>query len=153
MQYVFFYIGCNCLVTGLYFQQLYSQQSYCHTSYFSFFDTTTVCGVEILHLKARKFGTKVASRQNSVNYHLRTQITNSVKIMLNWVKHYTMCKIAHSVKNYTENTFFHVPCGKFNTWLKKFTQPATNMWCAPRRHKIRSILNMRQRIANYQWKQ
>ena len=138
MQYVFFYIGCNCLVTGLYFQQLYRQQSYCHTSYFSFFYTTTVCGVEILHLKARKFGTKVASRQNSVNYHLRTQITNSVKIMicmLNWVKHYTMCKIAHSVQNYTPSTIFHAPCGKCDTWLKTFTQPAvvmvvTNLRCA-----------------------
>ena len=48
-----------------------------------------------------------------------------------------MCKIAHSVKkNYTQSTFFHIPCGKFYTWLKTFTQPAvvmvvTNMRCEP----------------------
>ena len=46
-----------------------------------------------------------------------------------------MCKIAQSVRNYTQSTFFHVPCGKFYTWLKTFTQPAvvmvvTNMRCA-----------------------
>ena len=38
-----------------------------HTSYLSFFYTTAILGVEILHLKVRKFATKVALRQNSVN--------------------------------------------------------------------------------------
>ena len=42
--------------------------------------------MEILHLKARKFETKVASRQNSVNYHPRTQIMNCVKIMILYVE-------------------------------------------------------------------
>ena len=36
----------------------------CHLFY-----TTTICDLEILHLKVRKFGTKVASRQNSVNFY------------------------------------------------------------------------------------
>ena len=52
-----------------------------------------------------------------------------------WVKHYTMCKLAHWVTNYTQSIFFHVPSGKFYTWLKTFTQPAVvmvviNMRCA-----------------------
>ena len=115
-----------------------------------FFYTTAIWCVEILHSKVRKFATKVASRQNSVNYHPRTEIINCVKIMIcmlncesnytlckiaRCVKHYTMCKIAHHVKDYTQSTFFRVPCGKFYTWLKSFTQPAvvmvvTNMMCA-----------------------
>ena len=118
---------------------------FCHVFY-----TTAIWVVEILHLKVCKFATKVTSRQNRVNYYPRTQIMNCVRIMIymlncesnytlckiaRWVKHYTMCKIAHSVKNYTQSTFFHVPCGKFYTWLKTFTQPAvvmvvTNMRCA-----------------------
>ena len=121
-----------------------------HTSYLSFFLHNRNLGLEILHLKVRKFATKVASRQNSINYHSKTQIMNCVKIMIcilnrksnytmckiaRWVKHYTMCKIVHSVKNYTQSTFFHLPCGQFYTWLKTCTQPAvvmvvTNMRCA-----------------------
>ena len=34
----------------------------CHLFY-----TTTICDLEILHLKVRKFGTKVVLQQNSVN--------------------------------------------------------------------------------------
>ena len=50
-----------------------------------------------------------------------------------------MCKIAHSVKNYTRSTFFHVHCGKFYTGLKTFTEPAvvmvvTNMRCDHHRY-------------------
>ena len=45
-----------------------------HTSYLSFFYTTAIWGLEILHLKVRKFATKVASRQNSVKQHLGAQI-------------------------------------------------------------------------------
>ena len=106
-------------------------------------------GVEILHLEVRKFATKFSSRQNSVHYHPRTQIMNceNYECMLNchtnyklfkiarWVKYYTMCKIANTVQNYTQSAFFHIPRGKFYTWLKTFTQPAvvmvvTNMRCA-----------------------
>ena len=54
---------------------------YIHTSYLSFFYTTAIWGVEILHLKVRKFATKVASRQSIVNYHPRTQIINYVKMI------------------------------------------------------------------------
>ena len=64
----------------------------CHLSY-----TTAIWGVEILHLKVRKFATKVASRQNSVNFHPRTQIMSCVKIMicmLNCESNYTLYKIA-----------------------------------------------------------
>ena len=68
----------------------------------------------------RKFATKFASRQNSVKYHPRTQIMNCVKIMIcmlncesnytlckiaRWVKHYTMFKIAYSVKKIHSNHF------------------------------------------------
>ena len=88
--------------------------------------------MEILHLKVRKFATKVASRQNSVNYvpskksnhelcesheydmlvELRVKL--HIRKIARWVKHYTMYmyKKEHSVKNYTQGTFFHVPCGK-----------------------------------------
>ena len=120
-----------------------------NTSYLSFFYTTAIWCMEILHLKVRKSATKVASRQNSINYHSKTQIMNCVKIMIcilnrksnytmckiaRWVKHYTMCKIVHSVKKFTQSTLFHVLCGKIYTWLKTFTQPAvvmvvTNMRC------------------------
>ena len=107
-----------------------------------FFYTTAIWGVEILHLKVCKFA-KVDSRQNSVNYHPRTQIMICVKIMicmLNCESNYTLCKIASLVKDYTmckiytQCAFFHVPYGKFYTWLKTFTQPAvvmvvTNMGC------------------------
>ena len=52
-----------------------------------------------------------------------------------------MRKIAQIVKDYTQSTFFHVPCGKFYTWLKTFTQPSvvmvvTNVRCANRRCDI-----------------
>ena len=107
----------------------------------------------------RKFATKVASRQNIVDYPPRTQIMNRVKIVINmlnwesnytlckiaiWVKHFTMCKIAHSVKDYTQRTFFHVTCGKFYTWLKTFTQPAivmvvTNIRCDNSLHTIQRL--------------
>ena len=43
-----------------------------------FFYTTVIWEVKILHLKVRKFATKVASRQNSVNYHSGTQIMNEL---------------------------------------------------------------------------
>ena len=64
----------------------------CHLFY-----TTAIWGVEILHLKVRRFETKVASRKNSVNFHPRTQIMSCVKIMicmLNCESNYTLYKIA-----------------------------------------------------------
>ena len=58
-----------------------------------FFYTTTIWGLKILHLKVRKFATKVASRQNSVNLHPEAQIHIS-----NYVWNiYTVCKIIHFV--------------------------------------------------------
>ena len=39
-----------------------------------FFYTTTICGLEILHLKVRKCPTKVPSRQNSANQRPGVQI-------------------------------------------------------------------------------
>ena len=90
----------------------------CHnvtfTTYLSlFFYTPAYWGLEILHLKVRILASRVASRQNSANYHPKTQIMICVKTMIcmlncesnytlckiaRWVKHYTMCKISHSVK-------------------------------------------------------
>ena len=67
--------------------------------------------MEILHLKARKFGTKVASRQNSVNYHPR--INHCVKLQGGWntkpcVRLHTLYKITlkalsfmYPVENFT----------------------------------------------------
>ena len=54
--------------------------------------------------------------------------------MLAHLKMFSKCKIAHSVKDYTQSTFFHVSCEKFYTWLKTLKQPAvvmvvTNMRC------------------------
>ena len=57
--------------------------------------------MEILHLKVRKSATKVALRQNSINYHPRTKIKNCVKIMiymLNCKSNYTLCKIIRLVR-------------------------------------------------------
>ena len=48
-----------------------------HTSYLSFFYTTTFWGLQILHSKVRKFAIKIASRQNSVN-HTTEKITHRV---------------------------------------------------------------------------
>ena len=64
-----------------------------------------------------------------------------------WAKHYTMCKIAHSVKNYTQSTFFFVPCGNFYAWLKTFTQLAvvmavTNMRCVQKNFPILTKTNI-----------
>ena len=59
------------------------------------FYTTTIWGVEILHLKVRKFATRDASRQNSVNYHLRTQILNCLKL---WYECWIVSQITHYVR-------------------------------------------------------
>ena len=111
-----------------------------------FLYTTAIWGLEILQLKVRKFGARVASRQNSVNYHSRTQIMKCLKTMIwnlncksnntllckiaRWLKNYTVCKTAPSVKItfcLIQSSFFLLPCGKFYTWLKFFTQPTVVM--------------------------
>ena len=109
----------------------------CHLFY-----TTAIWGLEILHLKVRKFPTKIASRQKSKqrklpfknsndelceNYDMHCESNYTLCKISRWVKPYTICKIANSVKNYTQSSFFHVPCGKFYTWLKTLTQPAVVM--------------------------
>ena len=74
----------------------------------------------VIFLHNRNLRHGFASRQNSVNYHSRTQIMNCVKIMIcmlncesnyilckiaRWVKHYTKYKIAHSVKKFHSKHF------------------------------------------------
>ena len=53
-----------------------------HTWYLSFFYTHTFSGLKILHSKVRKFATKIALRQNSVNHYSRAIF-------------HTLCKITH----------------------------------------------------------
>ena len=48
-----------------------------HTWYLSFFYIHTFSGLEILHSKVRKFATKIASRQNSVNQYWEVKFTFS----------------------------------------------------------------------------
>ena len=55
-----------------------------HTWYLSFFYTSEFWSLEILHSKVRKFATKIASRQNSVNHRIRSKL-------------HTMCQITHYV--------------------------------------------------------
>ena len=63
----------------------------CHCLY-----TTAVWGVKILHLNVRKFATKVVSRQNSVNYHLRTQII--IFVWKLWYAYWIANQITHCIK-------------------------------------------------------
>ena len=76
--------------------QLYlSIPDICH-----FFYTHIFWGLEILHLKVRKFATKIASRQNSVIHHSVQNHTHSVKLHT-MCKIHTLCKITHCVKLHT----------------------------------------------------
>ena len=53
-----------------------------HTQYLSFFYTFS--GLKILHSKVRKFATKIASRQNSVNHHSRAKFHIYFKQFKSW---------------------------------------------------------------------
>ena len=77
-----------------------------HTSYLSFFYTHTFSGLKILHWNVRKFATKIASRQNSVNQYWRVKLTyvfNFVVVIKFkvFVKLQRMYKPTPSVYNYT----------------------------------------------------
>ena len=62
----------------------------------TFFYTIAIWCLEVLHLKLRKFATRVDSRQNSIMNCLNTMIW-----MLNCKSNDTLCKIAIWVKHYT----------------------------------------------------
>ena len=66
-----------------------------------FFYTHIFLGLKILHSKVRKFGTKIASQQNSVDQywelHILCQITKCVYNYILCVKLHIMCKITHCV--------------------------------------------------------
>ena len=51
-----------------------NQNKNCLQFIFVIIYTTAIWGQEILHLKVRKFGTKVVSQQNSVNHHSRAKL-------------------------------------------------------------------------------
>ena len=72
-----------------------------------FFYTNTFLGLQILHSKVRKFTTKKASRQNSVKPHTLCKITHSMCNYTLCVKLHTVCKITHCVWNSTYSTRFH----------------------------------------------
>ena len=59
----------------------------CHTSYLSFFYTHTFSGLKTLHWKARKFATKIASRQNSINQYWRVKFTYIFKFLCKITKY------------------------------------------------------------------
>ena len=104
----------------------------CHIFY-----THTFWGLKILHSKVRKFTTKKASRQNSVKPHTLCKITHSMCNYTLCVKLHTVCKITHCVWNSTYSTRFHrgsfrVKYGKNSSHFKIFTPTllvalATNM--------------------------
>ena len=67
-------------------------------AYFIFVIFYTTAGVEILHLKVRKFATKVAPQQNSINFDPR--ITHCVKLQGGWntapcVRFHTLCNLCN----------------------------------------------------------
>ena len=98
-----------------------------HTSYLSFFYTTTFWGLEILHSKVRKFATKIASRQNSVNLRQKLPCDkncvnhhHTAEIDTMCVKLHTVWKITHCVYNYTLSVKLHAEC-KITHCVKNYT--------------------------------
>ena len=88
-----------------------------YTWYLSFFYTTTFWGLEILHSKVRKFATKIASRQNSVNLRQKLPCDkncvnhhHTAEIDTMCVKLHTVWKITHCVYNYTLSVKLHAEC-------------------------------------------
>ena len=85
-----------------------------------FFYTHIFWGLKILHSKVRKFTTKVASRQNSVNHYSRA-IFHTLCI-----KSHIVCNFTHCVWNYTlcvklHTVRFITHCVKLHT-VHKITQ-------------------------------
>ena len=94
-----------------------------------FFYTTTFWGLKILHSKVRKFTTKIASRQNSVNHHSRAKFHIYFKQFKSWEEwegwlllpepscHYWVQVVSHCVENYAL-------CGKIYTLKLTFDLPS-----------------------------
>ena len=85
--------------------------------YFHLFYTTTFWGLKILHSKVRKFATKIASRQNSVNLRQKLPCNkncvnhhHTAEIDTMCVKLHTVWKITHCVYNYTLSVKLHAEC-------------------------------------------
>ena len=71
---------------------------------YHFFYTHTFSGLKILHTKARKFETKIASRQNSENQHWEVKFTYIFDFFVKFkvlVKLQRMYKTTPTVYNYT----------------------------------------------------
>ena len=64
--------------------------------FFHFFYAHTFSGLKILHSKVRKFATKIASRQNSVNQ--------------NWEVKFTLCVNLHTVCEITQYVILNTVC-------------------------------------------
>ena len=64
-----------------------AMESGCILDICHFFYTHTFSGLKILHAKARKFATKIASRQNSVNQYWRVKFTYIFKFLCKITKY------------------------------------------------------------------